>query len=313
MKKTITVLLVLCLCLLPVLTCGATSVYDDINYSGVLGSFYDDGTGESSVANTRITISDTCSYDSSKRLYYYSTNLGYITSDTFDGMMTTGSVKILAPEELTVTLFCDGQAVETDLTDIKEPGRYSLRYSDNNGMDATVLSFTIVAPVTCSAGAYTLPAGFAVDTLTKDGEQIPAPAAYVPFEEDGIYRVEYHCTATGIRYTLNITVDTVPPEITLSGLKNGSAWGPVTVSDIEKNGTVLVFRDGQAEDFTEKLTKSGRYELVAVDEAGNKTSYSFTIMIYLNAGSFIFFLVLVLIAAGVGAYIILSRKKLRIR
>lgn len=313
MKKALSVLFALSLALLSVITVGATSIYDDINYSGVMGSYYDDGTGESDGSDSRITLTDGVSYDSAKKLYYYSTSLGFVTSDIYDGMMTTSAIKLDVPEEIDAKLYKDGEIVDGDISTVSEPGRYNLCYADNSGIETAIFSFVICSSITCDAGAYTLPDGFSVDGLIKDGTKIASPSTVIPLTENGVYSIEYHCNATGVRYTLNLTVDTVPPELTFTGLDDGSAWGPVGISGVEENGTVLVYRDGQEEAYSDTLTKSGNYEIIALDEAGNKTVYNFTIMIYLNKGSIVFFVILVLIAAGVGAYVIVSRKKLRVR
>ena len=49
------------------------------------------------------------------------------------------------------------------------------------------------------------------------------------------------------------------------------------------------------------------------DEAGNLTNYEFSILVYLDANSWIFFGLVVLAVAGTGVYLYLERKRMRVR
>jgi hypothetical protein len=65
--------------------------------------------------------------------------------------------------------------------------------------------------------------------------------------------------------------------------------------------------------YREELTLSGDYVIVLQDEAGNLTHYEFSILVYLDANSWIFFALVVLAVAGIGVYLYLERKRMRVR
>ena len=54
------------------------------------------------------------------------------------------------------------------------------------------------------------------------------------------------------------------------------------------------------------------YQLLVFDAAGNSTSEQFTILVYLDFNSLLFFALVCLSLAGVLGYVLFSRKRLRI-
>lgn len=314
MKKLLSVFVFIIMLFALTLCAGAMGSYDDIFYEGVLGSYYETEPGDSGSVGDRITITENVSYDSSEKLFYYSTRLGYVTSNIFDGMLTTDKVKIDIPAEAeSIEILCNGEKFTGEATDITFPGNYLVRYTDSDGTVKTLLSFTICSKLTTEI-TYTLPDGFSADTLTRNGDAVTVPGGYISFDNDGKYSLTYRCNETNVKYNLEITIDSEPPELELIGLSDGNrAWGPVELKGVEEDGRVVVLRDGKQEDYSPTFTKSGHYEIAVYDKAGNKSTCSFTIMIYLNSGSIIFFAVLAAVIVGVAAYIIISRKKLRIR
>ena len=67
--------------------------------------------------------------------------------------------------------------------------------------------------------------------------------------------------------------------------------------------TLQAKRDGQ----------SGEYRIELADEAGNKTTYSFTILIYFDGNSWLFFILVLGSCIAVVIYLVHSRKHLRVR
>lgn len=298
------------------LSAAATSFDDvDVDYNGLLGSYYDVDSGSLSESQSRIAITPDVSYDSTEDLfYYYASDIAKpFTSNVMDGMITTSDVTLTVPQGIASELYRDGQLVDEGFAVISEPGDYVLRVKSNSGVSVSVLSFRIVGKTTCELSGYSMPDGFVITGVTLDGKPVSFRGDSVEFTEDGKYSVKYRCSAIGVDYSLDITTDRSSPELKLEGVKNGQAWGPVDISDLEAGGTVTVYRNGEKEAYTPTLTKSGQYEIIVKDAAGNKTSYSFTIMIYFNSGSIIFFVCVAVIIAAVTAYIIISGKKLRVR
>ena len=317
MKNIISLVLVAILaliCCLPCLAVNAGSV--DMGYEGVLDSKYETSgvtSGDSSSARTAVT--GNISYDSTTGLYYFTVSdiAKPFTANVTDGMIVTGEVNLTCPEGISAELYKDGELYDGDISTIKEKGNYVYRVTTNKDTNEQILSFTIVNSVTGLISGYTLPTGFAVESLYFNGEAKSASSSYIPFDEDGKYSLTYRCTATRKVYTLNVTIDHTPPEITLEGVENGCCRGPVEIVKSDTSDSVAVYRDGEQETYTQTLTKSGVYTLIVTDEAGNKSTYEFTILIYLNYGSWIFLGAVLLIILAVTVALVFSKKRLRIR
>ena len=167
-----------------------------------------------------------------------------------------------------------------------------------------------------------MPSGFiirSVEMNVKDeaGNWVAAQPQWdrskVNMLEDGSYRVQYECPKSGLSYTLQTIVDHTPPKLALENVVNGLAKGPVDTSDLEEDCKIGITLNGGRMSYRGELTQSGDYEIILQDEAGNRTHYSFSILVYLDANSWIFFGLVVLAVAGTGVYLYLERKRMRVR
>lgn len=300
------------------LTCAASATsYNDVDmdYSGVLGSYFEPNARQTEEQSSRIAITSTISYSPTERKFYIvAADIAKpFTSTVMDGMITKGTVALSVPEGIAYELYRDGELSADDIARLEKPGTYVLRIKSNAGVSVTVISFTITGDASGAVTGYRMPEGFVITKVTFNGGGTSFSDSYADMTEDGDYVVEYRCAATNIAYTLELKADHTPPELKLEALKDGKAWGPVDISDLEPGGSAAVYRNGEAEPYTPQLTKSGQYDVIVSDAAGNKTSYSFTIMIYFNSGSLVFFIAVAVILAGVAVYVIIAGKKLRIR
>lgn len=126
--------------------------------------------------------------------------------------------------------------------------------------------------------------------------------------------VDYRCVRSGLSYELDVTVDTTPPVLALSELnEKNQARGPVSLADIEDGSSISITLDGKQISYKSELTESGEYQIVLMDKAGNVTQYAFTILIYFDLNSLLFFGIALAAVAAVGAYIVISRKRLTVR
>ena len=76
---------------------------------------------------------------------------------------------------------------------------------------------------------------------------------------------------------------------------------------------VNIYRDGEKISRKDVLTESGEYYIELADEAGNKSTYSFTILIYFDGNSWLFFVMVLCACVGVIIYLVYSRRHLRVR
>ena len=290
---------------------------DNTYYSGVL----DAATGEavtSSSTPTRVRISETTYYDHEARSFVFPTGSGMyeVLANVADGMIVNEPVSITADDGVEVVVNRNGTALEdVNLNEIELPGKYTIGVT---GLDSAVnlFGFTIVGATTNLSGGYVMPEGFYILKATLDGEETNYDRSFIEMADEGAYEIEYVCPDTNLHYTLSTIIDHTPPELTLDGKldKNGRFRSAVQISGFQDGDSVALTRDGADVSFPSdgKLTEAGMYQLLVFDAAGNSTSEQFTILVYLDFNSLLFFALVCLSLAGVLGYVLFSRKRLRI-
>ena len=83
----------------------------------------------------------------------------------------------------------------------------------------------------------------------------------------------------------------------------------------EEESVIEVVRDGQSVNVPYNLTLEdyGEYTVTIRDKAGNSSEYRFTIEMYFTMTSMLVFLLLIMIAAGLGGYFRYVKTHLRVR
>lgn len=156
----------------------------------------------------------------------------------------------------------------------------------------------------------------AIVTLIKDGEEI----GYVSgkkLKEDGRYSLTIE-NYDGSTQTYTFTIDTIPPEILLAGVKNGGkTTDGVTISKLSEEAEVKVYLDNNEIGYKlgEKLTKAGKYRVVVTDMCGNSSEYTFEIKSvgkdtnFVGIGVIVAIAIGALVSIGVAAVIILKKRR----
>lgn len=289
----------------------------EFGYSGELNpeSGQPAGGSDNDAYSDRVTVSDGVYYDRNRQGYIYTVaESTQLMCSAANGMIVQKEVWVEPDVGADVTVYRNGAVIDhPDLTHLYETGAYVVEVNVN-GQKYQPVSFTVVGDVTCSLTGYGMPGGFAVTGATLDGREINFERGYVSMSQDGHYVINYGCTRNGRTYELDVTVDTTPPVLELSGLdEKNQARGPVFLTGIEEGASVSITLDGRAIRYTSELTESGEYQVVLTDRAGNVSRYAFTILIYFDFNSWLFIAVVAAVAAAVGAYIVISRKKLAVR
>lgn len=318
MKKAILFIIVLLL-LLPTAALAEEIVTELDPFTGEpVGESTSSGTTASSDSVDLVYVSEGVYYDNAKRAFAHDLNEvapAMLYCSIASGMVTTEAVEVTVPAGCTAILYRNGEKVETpNFSMISEPGSYVVSISGNSASSIQPLKFTILSELSGLLDYYSMPSGFLILAVTLDDE----PVVYSPLEADltgeGEYCVQYRCNATGNRYTLRFTTDHTPPVLALPGVVDGYARGPVDISDLEPEAEIAITLDNKYLTVPDKeLTRSGVYDVVVRDAAGNTSQYHFTIMVYLNLNSYIFIAVFVILLAALAAYLLISRKRLRVR
>lgn len=316
-RKTVFLLLAAALSGLLSVSAGALG---DFTYSGPLdietGAPAGEDTAGADAYSDRVYVSDGVYYDRSRQGYLYSvgSTAAQVLSTVADGMVVREPVELVPDSGVAVTVYQNGTALEQpDLTHIYEAGDYMVEAAVN-GQTVQLLAFSIVGDATCRLSGYTMPAGFVVTGAALDDMEIYYDRSYVDMTKEGHYVIDYRCARSGVDYRLDVTVDTTPPVLALEAVnEKGQAHGPVSLADIEEGASIGITLDGKEIPYSSELTESGEYQIVLMDRAGNVSRYQFTILIYFDMNSLVFFTMVLAVLAAVGVYIYVSRKRLTVR
>ena len=311
------ILSALCMAALLGALCAPAFAEADPYYSGTVDTVTGEAVTSSSSA-ARVQISDSMYYDRENGSFVYPTGSGVyeVRANVADGMVVSEPVRVTADDGVELTLSRNGTALEeADLSAILDAGSYTVTVKDVDAI-VTLFGFTIVGATTNLAGGYVMPDGFYILNATLDDEDVYYERSYIGMEDEGRYEIEYVCSDTSIHYHLSTIVDRTPPEITLDGKldQNGRYHSAVQIGGVEQDGSVTLTRDGSDVRFPSdgKLSEAGMYQLQAFDAAGNAATEQFTILVYLDINSLLFFALVCVSLAGVLGYILYKRKKLKI-
>lgn len=267
-------------------------------------------------AEAPIHIAGNTYYDSSENafLYYVNTEtLQVLRCTVADGMITNQAVTIKADAGVALAVYLNGNRLEGAYSGTFEtPGEYVVMYVGGT-VTERVLSFTIVPSLCNYVTAYVLPAGFEITEVSLDGTSLLYEKNYIKLTDEGEYNIHYRCIRTDIPYQLVVRTDFTGPILHLEEVTDGTARGPVDISEAKLAAEINIYHNGERISKKYILTESGEYLIELADEAGNKTTYSFTILIYFDGNSWLFILILLASVVILVVYLIHSRRHLRVR
>lgn len=247
-------------------------------------------------------------------LYYADANASQaVRSNVADGMITEQAVSIKADAGVALEMYLNGQQLEGIPSEpFQTAGEYVVMYV-GGAVPERLFTFTIVPRICSSVTSYALPSGFEIVGATLDKAAIPFDRNYIKLTEEGAYAIQYRCNKTNIPYQLQVQTDFTGPVLSLEEVSNGIARGPVDISEAKNAAYLNIYHNGEKINRKDVLTESGEYFIELADEAGNKTTYTFTILIYFDGNSLLFLLMVFLACAGVVIYLLHARKHLRVR
>ena len=289
----------------------------DFYYSGPLDSM----TGRPvslAPAQTQVRLSEGMYYDFDRRAYAYPVGNGVyeVYASVADGMIVTGSVTIFADGAVNLEVYRDGEALEAaELGELSQIGDYMVSAKSGDSTES-LFGFRIIGPETNLSGGYGMPMGFYILDAEFEGEEAFYERSYIAMQEEGAYHIEYICPANELKYTLETTIDRTPPQIALEGRRDetGCFRSAVDVTGLQRGDTVsMTYNDASARfPMDGHLPDSGIYTLRVADSAGNTAVEQFTILVYFDLNSLIFFALICASLAGVLGYMLYKRKKLKV-
>ncbi len=256
--------------------------------------------------------------------YYINTlkNSMSFYTDVPNGMITHREVSIRTSDDLAFTVYKDGALYDMPEGDtFTEPGSYlviptaeDVLYYDAYQDDTPYFSFRIIGYFVNDISVYNAPEGFTVSEVLLN--EVPAENVKIVggtrafLKEDGKYRI----TVTDGERSIEVefTLDRVKPRFGVMLNKNEAIISYVT-SDVENT---MVYKNGELISegtVVDRIKGKGRYELKAIDKAGNVSSASFAVRFGLNRGSIVTILIVIAFFVGMYAYLRYLNKKVRVR
>ena len=255
-------------------------------------------------------------YDTTQKTFLYYVNetaSQVVRSNVADGMITEQAVSIKADAGVAIEVYLNGERLQSiSAGSFHTPGEYVVMYVGGTVAER-LFTFTIVPKLCNYVSSYALPAGFEIVEASLNETAISFEKNYIRLTDEGKYIIRYRCTKTNISYQLQLQTDFTGPVLSLEEVKDGKAQGPVDISEAKNAASVTIYHDGAKISRRDVLTESGEYVIELADEAGNKTTYSFTILVYFDGNSWLFFLLIICSCVGVIIYLVRARKHLRVR
>ncbi len=297
-----------------------TDVYaTDLSYEGelLIDSLYPAEAGDDE-SDALVPITNDMFYDEGRDEYVYRVcdGAGEVRSNLPEGIMIRESAAFYPDKNVDLTIYRDGEKLtDPNLGNIWEPGDYTVEAFCGSSRE-DMMSFTLLPQSTGRYSLYRAPMGYVIAKSKCDGEDIDHEKNRMSLDNEGDYLIKIKSKKLKKAYVVTFRVDTTPPRISFSGIdENGVAKkGAVGIEAYDKKDDITVKKDGQPCDFSPAgFSETGAYEVTATDVAGNTTKYEFTIMAYYGNRVRSFLLILLAIVLGIAVYLILERRRFRVR
>ena len=253
-------------------------------------------------------ISRTQDYDAASKRYHVTFSDGLeLVSNVPEGYIGPDAVEVsVSPAgRESLVLYRDDEPIDYVHGDsLTEPGHYRLEVN-GQPWSCTIASYLKEASV------FAAPAGLRFTSAVLNGEPLELSSdRYVWLEEDGAYQFVLEGENGAVLHT-GLAKDSEPPQVEVK-LKGGNATIQYLSDDIEE---ILLERDGEAvEGFSGySVSQPGSYRLVVRDKAGNEAEAKFSLSYRVNRYGIIAVVLLILLAAGGVAFVVHTKRSVRIR
>lgn len=286
--------------------------------TGNAGLILDPITGEPYENNglSTIDVSNTCTYHFTDGLYHY--HLPNKPDDLFTSavgmdMYVQGVVSIDFLYDTGFVLYKNGKLLEKyNSKEIMNAGDYEVKFKDGKN-EISLMHFILIGEKT-NLESMDFPARCNIVSVIRGEDEISYNGTHVDFLQEGDYQITYAYPDTKQTGVLSFTTDYTPPVLKLSALNSKNvARGPVDISDVEPDCTINIYHNEKWLDYRDTLTDFGKYQIILMDSAGNRTDYDFTIGVYFNSASVAFFIAVIVIIFGLVMRANFAKKHIRVR
>lgn len=243
-------------------------------------------------------------------------------TDVPNGMITKREVTLRTSDDLSFTIYKDGQPYEYDPEQkISETGSYTVIpvaedvvYYDAYQSETPTFSFRIIGQAVNDLSVYRAPEGFSITDIMVDGlaadsiKLIGKDAALL--REDGRYTISI---SDGDRtIDTDFVLDRIRPRFYVSTEKNKAQF-VYKSTDVKET---VIYKDKKlisSGTIQNQVKEPGNYEVYAIDAAGNKGRSQFTVKYGFNKGAVAAIFLVIAAIAGIYAYMRYINSKVKVR
>lgn len=227
------------------------------------------------------------------------------SSSVPEGMTGCAEAVLYLGAETEYALYKDGSMIEyASAVPLKDRGSYRLE------MGGSAFHFT-VGTYLRETNLYTAPMGMRISEIIFDSEKItPEHERYVRMEEDGVYEILLSGAGNDTIQAVLVR-DSVAPEAELK-LTKGTASITYLSEDI---ADVVLIKDGEEpqEFHGTEINSPGNYQLILTDQAGNESSYDFSLSFSLNLYAIFAVALVVLLIVGGIVFVRYTKRNMKVR
>ncbi len=233
--------------------------------------------------------------------------------NTFKGGISNGGVRVISKEELTITMYKNGEEIDYQFEQIlNEDAYYQFVLTDEIGnqeyFDFLILNTPIKRIETIFNDDITVTEIQKNDVVLEQENK----DSVLYLVDEGQYKITVFDNSVNKEFSFNLTLDTTPPIIDLVGVENGGyTKSEVTTKNPSETPIFLTLINNGTEEEYElggKLENTGTYKLIVSDIAGNLTEYEFTIVYSFNGATIALFGGLLAIVVIIIIFLVSTRK-----